>query len=157
MGRACGTYGGRAVYTVSWQGNPRKMDHLEDLKVDGRIVLEYHQRVGWRPGMDLSGSEQGKVAGACEISNGPSSSIKELPDQLRTCLLHKKDAPIWIYLVFLYVNRTAVRSTKVGCGFHKLSRQTVRCRNLLAWRYIAGGQFGKNFLAFSIYSFFYCA
>ena len=34
-----------------------EMDHLEDLKVDGSVVLECHQRVGWRTGMDLSGCE----------------------------------------------------------------------------------------------------
>ena len=51
---------------------------------------------------------------------------------------------------FLYIKRTAVRSTKAVFGFHKLSRQSVRCRHLLAWRYIAGGQFVKIFLAFSI-------
>jgi len=51
---------------------------------------------------------------------------------------------------FLYMNRPDGRSKKAVCGFHKLGCQTVRCRNLPAWRYIAVGQFGKNFLAFII-------
>ena len=53
-------------------------------------------------------------------------------------------------LVFPYINRTDPRSTKVVCSFPKLSRQFVRCRYLLAWRYIAVGQFVKNLLAFSV-------
>jgi hypothetical protein len=36
MGRACGM---RRLYTF-WFGNPREADHLEDLSVDGRIILK---------------------------------------------------------------------------------------------------------------------
>ena len=40
MGGACGMYGGRRrVYTL-WFGNLREADHLEDLGVDGRIILK---------------------------------------------------------------------------------------------------------------------
>ena len=54
--------------------------------------------------------------------------------------------------VFFYINRTGVRSTKVVYGFPKLSCPTVRLRHSPAWRYIAGGQFGKNLIAFGIYT-----
>jgi hypothetical protein len=34
MGGVCGTHGGE-VHTEFRQGNPRELDHLEDLGVDG--------------------------------------------------------------------------------------------------------------------------
>jgi hypothetical protein len=42
MGRECSTYGGeeRCIQGF-WWGNLRKRDHLEDLGVDGRIVLRW--------------------------------------------------------------------------------------------------------------------
>jgi hypothetical protein len=36
MGNACGTYG---IHRGVWWGNLRERDHLEDLEVDGRIIL----------------------------------------------------------------------------------------------------------------------
>jgi len=40
MGGACSTYGRKGeVYTGLWWGNLKERDHLEDLDVDGRIIL----------------------------------------------------------------------------------------------------------------------
>jgi len=42
MGGACSTYGGRGeVYTGFWWGNLRERDNLEDLGIDGRIILRW--------------------------------------------------------------------------------------------------------------------
>ena len=40
MGGACGTYGGEEMYTGFWWGDLRERDQLEDLDVDGRIILK---------------------------------------------------------------------------------------------------------------------
>jgi len=40
MGRACGTNGREKNCIVCWWGNLRETDHLEDLDVDGRIILK---------------------------------------------------------------------------------------------------------------------
>jgi hypothetical protein len=42
MGAKCCTYGGEGTYvhTGLWQGNVRKFDHLENLGMDGRIILK---------------------------------------------------------------------------------------------------------------------
>ena len=89
------------VYTGSWQGNLREMDHLEDLKVHGRIMLECHQRVEWEHRLELSGSEQGQLQGPCKFDKGPSLSIKEFPHQLMTGLLLKKDSALWSQFSFI--------------------------------------------------------
>jgi len=45
MGGSCSAYGGRGeVYTECWWGNLRQRDHLEDLGVDGMIVLRWIHR-----------------------------------------------------------------------------------------------------------------
>jgi hypothetical protein len=44
--------GRRQVYTGFWWGNPRKRDHLEDLGVDGRIILGWIFRKCVVGGMD---------------------------------------------------------------------------------------------------------
>jgi hypothetical protein len=56
---------------------PEGRDHLEDLGVDGKIILEciLGNRVG-RCGLDSSGSGQEPVAGSCKYSNEPLSYIK---------------------------------------------------------------------------------
>jgi len=42
MDGACDTYGGtREAHTGFWWGDPRERDHLEDLGVDGRIILKW--------------------------------------------------------------------------------------------------------------------
>jgi len=40
MGGTCGIYGGRRRVYTFWFGNLREADHLEDLGVDGRIILK---------------------------------------------------------------------------------------------------------------------
>ena len=40
MGSVCGMYGGRRRVYTFWFGNLREADHLEDLGVDGRIILK---------------------------------------------------------------------------------------------------------------------
>jgi len=40
MGGACNTYGGRReLYTGFWWGNLMERDHLEDPRVDRRVIL----------------------------------------------------------------------------------------------------------------------
>jgi hypothetical protein len=39
VGESCGTYGeNRNAYIVVWWGNPKDRYHLEDVRVDGRIL-----------------------------------------------------------------------------------------------------------------------
>jgi hypothetical protein len=57
--------------TKCWLGNVMGRDYVEDLDMDGKIILE----VG-RCGLDASGSEQGQVVGSCEHGNEPLCSIK---------------------------------------------------------------------------------
>jgi hypothetical protein len=47
--------------------NMRETDYLEDLGVDGRIILKrFFTKEGRRRGLDLSGSGQGQATGSCE-------------------------------------------------------------------------------------------
>jgi hypothetical protein len=74
---ACSTYGRREAYTGFLWGNLRERDHLEDPRVDGKIILSYifgKSDVGYE--LDLTGSGQGQMAGTCEYGNEPSGSIK---------------------------------------------------------------------------------
>ena len=41
MGEACSTYGEVELYVGCWCGNLRARDHLEDLGVDGKIILRW--------------------------------------------------------------------------------------------------------------------
>jgi len=62
-------------------------DHLEELGVDGRIILKWIFRT-WDGGTwtALIWPRTGQVAGSCKHSNEPSGSIKfrEFLDYLRT-------------------------------------------------------------------------
>jgi hypothetical protein len=52
------------MYTGFWWGNLRERSHLEDLGVDGRIILRWifsNWVVGYR--LDRSGSGYGQVVG----------------------------------------------------------------------------------------------
>jgi len=72
MGGACGTIGESRVTYNFWRDNLRKTAPLEDLSVDGRIILKWElkkKNVG--PRLDLSVS-------FCEYGNEPSGSIKFL-------------------------------------------------------------------------------
>ena len=67
---------------------PGERDHLEDLGVDGRIILKcIFKKWDGRCGLDCPGSGEGQVAGACECCNELSGSIAcgESLDSLWTC------------------------------------------------------------------------
>jgi hypothetical protein len=69
--------GAGEVHIGVWLGDPMEGDHLEDMGVDGRIILNGSSRNGIRRhGVDCSVSGQGQVTGACEYCNEPSGSIK---------------------------------------------------------------------------------
>jgi len=61
----------RSAYRVL-VGNLMERGHLEDLGVNGRIILKWIFKLEW----DLSGLGQGHVAGYRECGIGPSGSIK---------------------------------------------------------------------------------
>jgi len=65
------------VYTGFWWGNPRERDHLEDLCVDGRIILRWILRKydveAW---IGLIWLRIGQVVCTCKCSNEPSGSTK---------------------------------------------------------------------------------
>jgi hypothetical protein len=49
MADACGTYGGEVVNTGFWWQNLKERDHLEDLGVDERIILQrIFKKYNWR-------------------------------------------------------------------------------------------------------------
>ena len=58
MGGACSTYEGRGeLHRGLWWGNLRERDHLEDLGIDGRIILRWIFRkwdVGWMDWIDVA-------------------------------------------------------------------------------------------------------
>jgi hypothetical protein len=41
MGGSCSTIGKEEAHRGFWLGNPRERDHLEDLGVDGLIILKW--------------------------------------------------------------------------------------------------------------------
>jgi hypothetical protein len=66
----------------------RKGDHLEDLAIDGMIILKCTLESGMRwHRLDCSGLRLGQIVGACEHVNEISGSIKcgEFLDYLKTC------------------------------------------------------------------------
>jgi len=65
----------------------RERGRLEDLRVDGRITVEWILKMGGR-GLLWSGSEQREVAGLCKCGNEFAGSIKckDVLDELRSLL-----------------------------------------------------------------------
>ena len=78
IGGACGTYGvAVGVHTGFWWGDLRERGHLEDLGVDGRLILKRifkKQDRGSRDCIYLAQDRQ--FAGACESGDEPSGSTK---------------------------------------------------------------------------------
>jgi hypothetical protein len=65
------------MHTIFWLENVRRRDHLEDLGVDGRIILEWILGNGMgNCRLDLSGLGLGPVTCSCEPGNELSVSIK---------------------------------------------------------------------------------
>jgi hypothetical protein len=64
--------GTREEYTGLLWGNVRERDHLEELGIDGRIILNgcFGSWMG-RQVLDCPGSEQGQVDGCCECGIEP--------------------------------------------------------------------------------------
>jgi hypothetical protein len=60
-----------------WLENLNKRGHMEELGVDGKMILEWilGNRAG-RCGLYSSGSGQGPKAGSCEHGNESSGSIR---------------------------------------------------------------------------------
>ena len=77
MGEACGMYGGRKVHTKFWWGDLMEIPHLEDLGVDGRIILNWiFKKWNGEAWIGCSGSGYGKMEDACECGNEPLGSTK---------------------------------------------------------------------------------
>jgi hypothetical protein len=64
------------VHTGFWWGKFRVRTHLEDLGIDGRIILKSSLRNEFGLRSDSCGLGRGHVSGFCERGNGPSVSIK---------------------------------------------------------------------------------
>jgi len=62
MGGACSMHGNyeRYIHTKCWSENLNGIDYLEDLDVDGRIVLWIVKEIGWE-GVDWIQLGQGRV------------------------------------------------------------------------------------------------
>jgi hypothetical protein len=75
------------VHTGFWWGDPREGDHLEDLGIDGRIILKWiFNKWDWESWIGLIRLRIGQVVGCCECSNESLGSVKgEFLDYLRTC------------------------------------------------------------------------
>ena len=70
-----GTRGTGEVHTGFLWEYLSERDHLEDLSVDGKMILKWIFEMG-KYGMECSGSGYGQVAGAYECSNELPGSIK---------------------------------------------------------------------------------
>ena len=65
------------VHTGFWWGDLKSRDHLEDLSIDGGIILKFiFKKWDGEHGLDWYGSGQGQVAGTCECGNELTHSIK---------------------------------------------------------------------------------
>jgi hypothetical protein len=64
------------VHNGFWWGDLKSRDHLEDLSVDGGIILKFIKKWDEGHGLDWYGSGQGHVAGVYECGNELPHSIK---------------------------------------------------------------------------------
>jgi len=65
------------VQTGFWWGDPREGDHLEDLSIDGRIILNWiFNKWDWEAWIGLIRPRIGQVVGSCECSNKSLVSVK---------------------------------------------------------------------------------
>jgi hypothetical protein len=63
--------------TWFWWGNVRKLDHLENPGVGGRLILKWVIMTwDWRHGLDCSDSGWEQVAGTCKHGNEHSGCMK---------------------------------------------------------------------------------
>lgn len=77
MDRVCGTYGGQEKCIQGLCGKPERKKLLEDLGVEGRILLKLFLSTELEEyGLDWSGLEQRQVAGSCECGKECFSSMK---------------------------------------------------------------------------------
>jgi len=77
-----------------WRRNMNERDHLEDLGVDGKLMLKWIlSRIAGR-GLDSAGLTQGEVEGRCErgIETSGSTKCGEFLDWLKNCQLNKMDS-----------------------------------------------------------------
>jgi len=72
---ACGKWG-KEMCTGFWWGNLKERDQLEDLTVDGRMMLNWILKKYDGTWLDKSGSVKGHVASCCKQSNEPLGPIK---------------------------------------------------------------------------------
>ena len=76
MDIACSTYGEKRVaYRIGW-GSLRERGHLEDVGLDGEIVLKWVLKRNVGHELYCSGSGLGQVASCCECGNELLCSIK---------------------------------------------------------------------------------
>jgi hypothetical protein len=72
-----------------WWENTREGNHLEDPRIDGKVILKriFDRWGGGGHKLHRAGSEDGQVTESCECSNEPPGSIKRggFLDKLRTC------------------------------------------------------------------------
>jgi hypothetical protein len=65
------------ICTVIWRGNLKERDHLEDLGLDGRIILKWVlNRMVVGNGLDATGSRWKQVTGCYKHNDALSGSIK---------------------------------------------------------------------------------
>jgi len=96
-GGQSGTYMRQEDDAGVWWGDLAKRAHMEDLDVDGRIIIIKSIFTKWDEeahGLGLSAALLGQEAGACICGNKISAFIKcrEFLDQLRTCQILRNDS-----------------------------------------------------------------